>query len=131
MSAFGVEHDLGYFGNLWVKQNSYVAGSTRTGHTHEFDHISLLAKGVVRVHVKGVEPKVFSAPTFIVIKKDHEHHFEVIEDATWYCVFAVKGKEYDFDLFGEKNDPIGNGSEGYAEAAPKIDALTKESDDHV
>jgi hypothetical protein len=128
------EVDLGYFGNIWVKQHRASAeGLERHGHTHKFDHVTLLAQGSVEVSVKGFSPKVFHAPTFIVIRKNYEHNFKALTDnALWYCVFAIAGQEYELgDLFGEKNDPVGSGSEGYAEVAPKIEALTKESDAHV
>jgi hypothetical protein len=42
---------FGYFGNIWVRQNflSKAGDTNGGGHTHHFDHVSLLAQGSVRV----------------------------------------------------------------------------------
>jgi hypothetical protein len=90
-------YELGFFGNIWVRQNVLdKAQESFGGHIHHFDHVSLLVKGSVRVEVDGHQPKEFKAPTFIVIKKEHEHNFVALEDDTqWYCVFALR------DLDGE------------------------------
>jgi hypothetical protein len=92
-----IKHELGFFGNIWVRQNVLEkTGESFGGHKHEFDHVSLLTKGSVRVEVEGYKPKEFTAPTFIVIKKEHEHAFVALEDdVNWYCVFALR------DLDGE------------------------------
>jgi hypothetical protein len=92
-----IKHELGFFGNIWVRQNVLEkTGERFGGHKHEFDHVSLLTKGSVRVEVEGYQPKEFVAPTFIVIKKEHKHDFIALEDdVNWYCVFALR------DLDGE------------------------------
>jgi hypothetical protein len=105
-----VRHELGYFGNIWVRQNHLpIAGTVAPGHTHEFDHVSLLCKGKVRVTIPGFEPKEFTAPTFIVIKKEYEHQFEALEDDTvWYCVFALRDIDGNVtDMYGGDNSPYG------------------------
>lgn len=103
-------HELGYFGNVWVRQN-YLAkvGDTHPGHKHHFDHVSLLATGKVRVTVDGCSPKEFTAPTFIVIKKEHNHKFEALADGTlWYCVFALRDINGDVtDFYSGDNSPYG------------------------
>lgn len=93
--------EMGYFGNIWVKQH-YLAKSGQDnggGHTHHFDHVTLLARGKVQVEVDGYPAKEFTAPTFIVIKKEHKHRFTALEDDTlYYCVFALR------DVDGELTD---------------------------
>ena len=90
MSEAVLRHELGFFGNIWVRQNVISkSGDFVPGHKHEFDHVSLLTTGSVEVEVDGYQAKKFVAPTFIVIKKDHMHKFTALEDNTvWYCVFA-------------------------------------------
>lgn len=103
-------HELGYFGNIWVRQNLLkYAGDTVGGHLHHFDHVSLLATGKVIVEVDGFEPKEFSAPTFIVIKKEHKHRFTALEDNTlWYCVFALRDVDGNVtDIYSGNNSPYG------------------------
>jgi hypothetical protein len=105
----------GYIGNIWVRQNYLPkAGDSVGGHIHYFDHVSLLAQGSVEVVIDGHEPKVFTAPTFIVIRKQHRHKITALEDNTyWYCVFAartVDGKVE--EIVYANNDPW------FAAAAP-------------
>lgn len=110
---------LGYFGNVWVKMN-YIpkAGGTFGGHTHGFDHVSLLVRGKVRVEIEGFEPKEFTAPTFIVIKKEYNHNFIALEDdSLWYCVFALRNVDGEvMDIYSDANSP-------YATAPNNTDKL--------
>lgn len=123
-------HELGYFGNIWVRQNYFEkSGDAHPGHKHNFDHVSLLASGKVRVTVEGFPPKEFTAPTFIVIKKEHNHHFEALEDGTlWYCVFALRdidGKVTDF--YGGDNSPYGSAdSDGHKKMSVVLQGTTLE-----
>jgi CTP synthase (UTP-ammonia lyase) len=98
----------GYVGNIWVRQNFLEKkGDKVGGHTHLFDHVSLLAKGSVSVVIDGHEPKVFTAPTFIVIRKDRRHEITALEDETyWYCVFAARDVDGNVvDIVDTKNEP--------------------------
>jgi quercetin dioxygenase-like cupin family protein len=103
------QHELGFFGNIWVRQNVLEKiGDNKGGHTHNFDHVSLLTKGSVRVEVEGQEPKDFKAPTFIVIRKDYTHNFIALEDDTnYYCVFALRDLDGEvMEVFGTEHDPL-------------------------
>lgn len=109
-------YQLGYVGNVWVREN-YLEhqGDAAGGHTHEFDHVSLLCRGKVRVEVKGFPPKEFTAPTFIVIKKQYEHDFVALtDDVLWYCVFAFAEGDGPSDeaIYGAENCPISEASSG-------------------
>lgn len=108
-------HTIGCVGNVWVKQNYLAkAGDRAGGHKHFFDHVSLLTQGSVRVEVKGFEPKVFNAPTFIVIKKEYEHDFVALEDGTlWYCIFALRDENGEVtDIYSGDNSPYSSASIG-------------------
>jgi hypothetical protein len=105
---------LGFFGNIWVHQNELpnIGSTNGNGHYHKYDHISLLTKGSVRVEVEGHESQVFTAPTFIVIRKNKKHKFTALEPETiYFCVFALRDLDgqviTDEDvLFGAKHDPL-------------------------
>lgn len=124
--------DLGYFGNIWVRQNFLQkAGDTNGGgHQHAFDHVSLLVSGRVRVEVEGVEPKEFSAPTFIVVRKDKNHKFIALEDnVCWYCVFALRdhnGEPIDELFDPARHDPLSSSlvPNGYWEKANSLEQRT-------
>jgi hypothetical protein len=101
--------ELGYFGNIWVRQNMLSKGEQAPGHVHYFDHVTLLAKGSVCVEVEGKDPKEFVAPTFIVIKKELIHKMTALEDDTvYYCVFALRDVDGEVvgDIYGPQHDPL-------------------------
>lgn len=103
-----IVEEHGFVGNVWVRQNWLIkAGDTAGGHAHYHDHVSLLVKGSVEVTVDDGEPKTFTAPTYIVIKKEHRHRIVALADDTvFYCVFAMRdidGKVV--DIYQEANLP--------------------------
>jgi hypothetical protein len=104
-----ISHELGFFGNIWVRQNLIEkSGEFHDGHKHHFDHVSLLTKGSVEVEVDGHPPKRFTAPTFIVIKKELNHKFTALEDdVNWYCVFALRDLNGEvIEIFGDQHNPL-------------------------
>ena len=105
--------ELGYFGNIWVRQHMFdVAGESHPGHKHKFDHVTLLTQGKASVEIEGYEPREFKAPTFIIIRKEHNHKITALEDKTiYYCVFALRdlnGEVVD-DVYGGAHDPMSAG----------------------
>lgn len=120
-------HTLGFFGNIWVRQNElHKAGDAIQGHKHTFDHVSLLMKGTVEVEVEGYEPKQFTAPTFIVIKKEHMHKFTAVtDDCCWFCTFAMRDPNGEVvDIYGEENSPYGGASVDFTEKVEILDKAT-------
>ncbi len=77
--------------NLFVRQMHFKnAGDVELGHKHNFDHITLLARGSLRVRV-GDEQKDFVAPCPIFIHKDIEHELTALEDNTIaHCIHALR-----------------------------------------
>ena len=108
MSVGSQLFEMGYFGNIWVRQNVLPnAGDSAGGHKHKFDHISLLTSGKVKIEVEGKEPKEFTAPTFIVVRKEQKHKITALEDNTiYYCVFALRDLDGEvMEIFGPHHDP--------------------------
>jgi quercetin dioxygenase-like cupin family protein len=69
------------------------AGDVELGHTHQFDHLTLLAKGKLKVTVAGVTSE-FAAPHMIYIKADKIHELEALADETVaYCIHALRNKD--------------------------------------
>ncbi len=117
--------ELGYFGNIWVKQNVLeLAGEAFNGHEHKFDHVTLLVSGKVSVELEGSDAKEFTAPTFIVIRKEHRHKITALADGTvYYCVYALRDIDGEvMEIFGPQHDPesASGRNEGYWE---KVKAL--------
>ncbi len=106
---------LGSYANVWIRQKLFTSvGDTSPAHKHKYDHLSILAKGSIKVTVEG-KTKIFTAPTFIVVRADKAHELEALEEDTlWYCVFAsrdINGNVYD----PEKNDPLDEACHGFEE----------------
>lgn len=85
-------------GGVYVKELVLLkAGDTVLSHKHKFNHLSLLAKGMVDVTVRGVTTR-YIAPEGINILAEEEHEIKAISrDCLWYCVHAVPE-----DLRGEE-----------------------------
>lgn len=106
--------ELGFVGNIWVRQHTLEKiGDFHGGHKHKFDHVTLLCQGSVEVEIDGYDPKQFKAPTFIVIRKEHNHKITALEDKIlYYCIFAVRDLDGEVvgDIFSKDHDPLSYGS---------------------
>lgn len=85
---------IGCVANLYSRMMRFErAGDTEIGHTHQFDHLTLLAKGKLKVTVEGAVTE-FTAPHMIYIHKDKVHELEAMTDDTVaYCIHALRDKE--------------------------------------
>jgi quercetin dioxygenase-like cupin family protein len=88
------EIKIGCVANLYSRMMRFKnAGDTEVGHTHQFDHLTLLAKGKLKVTVEGVSSE-FTAPHMIYIHKDKVHELKAMTDETVvYCIHALRDKE--------------------------------------
>lgn len=82
---------IGCVANLFSRMMRFEkAGDIEVGHTHQFDHLTLLAAGKLKVTVNG-KASHFAAPHMIYIHKDHVHELEALEDGTVaYCIHALR-----------------------------------------
>lgn len=64
-------------------------GSFVLQHKHTYDHLSILAKGKVRVLFEHDVVKEYTAPACINIVKDVEHSILALENSTWFCIHAT------------------------------------------
>jgi quercetin dioxygenase-like cupin family protein len=87
---------LGCVANLFSRMMHFKsAGDVEHGHTHSFDHLTLLATGSLRVTVEG-KTTDFKAPHMIYIHKDKNHELVALEDNTVaYCIHALRDKSSD------------------------------------
>lgn len=85
---------IGCVANLYSRMMRFSkSGDIEIGHTHQFDHLTLLAKGKLKVTVEGVVTE-FTAPHMIYIRKDKVHELEAMADETVaYCIHALRHKE--------------------------------------
>lgn len=94
--------------NLWLRQMHFIkAGDQNEGHLHNFDHITLLAKGRVVVDVEG-NVSEFSAPHMIYVAAGKRHFLKALEDDTIaYCVHALRTGEREEDILDPSMIPAG------------------------
>lgn len=85
---------MGCVANLFSRMMRFEkAGDIEVGHTHQFDHLTLLAKGKLKVTVEGASTE-FTAPHMIYIHKDKVHELEALTDETVaYCIHALRDKD--------------------------------------
>lgn len=88
------EIKIGCIANLYSRMMRFKkAGDIEIGHTHQFDHLTLLAKGRLKVTVEGVSSD-FTAPHMIYIHKDKVHELVALADDTVaYCIHALRDKD--------------------------------------
>jgi hypothetical protein len=65
-------------------------GDTELGHSHFYDHATLLSKGALKVEMldesgNTTSQKIFKAPSFIFIAKDIKHKLIALENETIAC----------------------------------------------
>jgi hypothetical protein len=80
--------------NVWMKLMSFrKAGDFNPGHSHTFDHGTLLSQGSLEVDIDG-QKTVFKAPTIIYIEKGKDHILTALEDNTVACcIHAIRDGE--------------------------------------
>ena len=80
--------------NLWIRQMFFKkAGDMNEPHVHNFDHMTLLAHGSVKVTVDNVSTE-FKAPFMIWVAKGKKHYIEALEDnSVAYCVHALRNSD--------------------------------------
>jgi hypothetical protein len=71
------------------------AGDIEVGHTHPYDHATLVSSGSVRVDVLGVSgvesSREFAAPNIVFIQKDKVHQLTALENNTvCACIHALR-----------------------------------------
>jgi len=99
---------IGCVANLYSRMMHFKqAGDTELGHTHQFDHLTLLAKGKLKVTVDG-QVSEFTAPHMIYIHKDKVHELVALTDDTVaYCIHALRDGNGVDDIIDPSMIPAG------------------------
>ena len=88
-------------GNVYIRPHANMAkGDVLEGHTHNFDHVSIVFTGAVRVDAvltDGREVSAeFKAPAHCLIKAEVVHKITALEDGTnFWCVYAHRTPQAD------------------------------------
>lgn len=94
--------------NVFCKMMHFKkAGDVETGHKHQFDHVTLIAKGSLQIEVDGVKT-VFKAPHVAFIRKEVIHELTALEDDTLaYCIHGLRDGDGVDDIIAPENIPLG------------------------
>jgi quercetin dioxygenase-like cupin family protein len=85
--------------------NFEKAGDEAVGHSHFYDHGTLVSSGSVKVDILNeqdevMSSKIFQAPNFIFVEKDKKHRITSLEDNTVaVCIHALR------DVYDNLIDP--------------------------
>lgn len=79
---------------LFVKQIPIKAGEVVEQHVHEYDHVTGLVSGTVRVWIDGSDHGEFTAPKLISVPAGKRHMFLAVSDAVLYCIHNLRGEGY-------------------------------------
>lgn len=74
-------------GGVEAKETHIPAGMVLVQHKHQYDHLSVLASGVVELEVDGVRV-VHEGPKLMVIKAGSHHAVKALTDAVWFCIHS-------------------------------------------
>lgn len=77
---------------LYAKEMAFSEGEAILKHTHNYSHLSILAKGKVAV-LKGEEIDIIEAPACIEIKAGVTHGVKAITDCVWFCIHHTDEKD--------------------------------------
>lgn len=88
-------------GNIMIRPNTLAkAGDVTQGHTHNFDHTTIVFRG--GIHVKATLPsgavieRDFMAPSHCLIKSAVAHELTALSDDTEYwCVYSHRNPQGD------------------------------------
>jgi quercetin dioxygenase-like cupin family protein len=83
----GIKHH--FSSGVYAKEMHIPATYTVGSHAHEFDHMSMLAKGEVVVRTDNGEQH-FTAPAVVTITKGINHEIYAVKDSIWFCIHATK-----------------------------------------
>ncbi len=82
----GIEHH--FSDGLYAKRMYIPAGFVAGTHAHNYNHLSILAKG--RVIVRTDEgAKEYTAPACLEIKSGVYHTIHALENCEWFCIHAT------------------------------------------
>jgi quercetin dioxygenase-like cupin family protein len=71
------------------KQISVAAGLKISQHLHAFDHVHIVAAGVIELIENGTERRFITGPNHLIIKAGVLHEMRAITDAVLYCVHSA------------------------------------------
>lgn len=88
-------------GNIYIRPNQLPSKGDRVdGHTHNFDHTTIVFKGAVHVRATLPDGRVierdFTAPSHFLVRADVAHEITALtENTEFWCVYAHRTPQGD------------------------------------
>src|SRR5947207_5563289 len=83
-----------FSGREYAKKMTLPAGHYAETHSHNYDHLSVLASGSVKVTLDGIDSE-HTGPTCLVIRANAMHRIEAITDSVWFCIHATDETDHE------------------------------------
>ena len=74
---------------VYAKEIHIPRGTVLVSHSHEYDHLSVLAEGAIYLTVDGMTTRR-EAPAVLVIRKHLEHSLHALNDVVWLCIHPTE-----------------------------------------
>ena len=71
---------------VYAKELRIPAGFDLVSHLHTYDHLSILASGVVIWTSFGAAPRTLRGPCAVTVAAGVAHSLHAITDAVWFCI---------------------------------------------
>lgn len=75
-------------GGVYVKETQFQAGESGQKHVHQFDHLSTLVAGIVRLQIDE-KVSTITGPAVITVKAGKVHKVTAVTDCVWLCIHAT------------------------------------------
>lgn len=87
-------------GNVFIRPNELAKGDVTQGHTHNFDHTTIVFKGAILIRAETPDgrriEREFRAPAHALILAHVRHEITALEDGTVYwCVYSHRTPQGD------------------------------------
>lgn len=118
---------VAYVGNVFTKMMVFKdVGAVMEGHSHVYDHVTLIASGKVAITSNGRTTE-FEGPHLVVIPKGVTHRIRALEPWTVaVCIHAVHSKESPEDILDVSMLPEGTPPWSFAALLTEGEVLVEE-----
>lgn len=78
-----IQHHFG--AHVYVKETAFLAGEWGEKHVHDFDHLSFLVSGRVRLSIDEAV-SFLAGPVSVTVQAGKTHQVHALSDAVWLCI---------------------------------------------
>lgn len=70
---------------IYAKELRIPAGFVLVSHEHDYDHLSILASGTIRLMIDGAT-WLYHGPIALPIRKGQPHTLTAVTNTVWFCI---------------------------------------------